>query len=251
MSSNLDKRNNNFDLVHLFLSLGVLCSYSFDLFLNPLSFTWVSVTRIYPLGVTCCFIFFGISGYLIYRSFFRDPSITNFITKRFIRLWPALLICSLFTVFLIGSLTNSLPLKEYFTNYHTWLYLKDNLSLWWIHISIAAIYMIYINYEYIKCKTPSDYLLIELKSMFLFRMIFNLYLKYMKASFLYLCIFISLLVILKKNELKIIMYHLILLYLFFKFALSTHIRKKIKINHDISYGIYEFSVEQTCVEFNQ
>lgn len=76
MLNNLDNRNN-FDLVRLFLSLGVLCSHSFDLFINSLSFSWGGVTRIYPLGVTCCFIFFGVSGYLIYQSFIRDQSITN------------------------------------------------------------------------------------------------------------------------------------------------------------------------------
>jgi peptidoglycan/LPS O-acetylase OafA/YrhL len=74
------------------------------------------------LGV---YIFFTISGYLIAESWDRDPNIGRFFARRALRIFPGLTACVLLTVFVLGPCFTTLSLAEYFSNSHTWQYLRN------------------------------------------------------------------------------------------------------------------------------
>lgn len=90
---------NNFDLLRLFAALQVAMTHS-SIYLDHQYFLF-SYLYIVP-GVP---IFFFLSGYLIYGSYessFKNPDpLKNFYYKRFLRLYPALWVCLLFSISLV------------------------------------------------------------------------------------------------------------------------------------------------------
>lgn len=69
-------------------------------------------------------IFFFISGFLITQSLVSSSGIKQFIWKRFLRIYPALIVLIILTVFILGPLVTKLPVKEYFSDNETWGYLS-------------------------------------------------------------------------------------------------------------------------------
>jgi peptidoglycan/LPS O-acetylase OafA/YrhL len=59
--------------------------------------------------------FFMISGFLITYSFLRQPKLLRYLRARFLRLWPALFVCTLTWAFLLGPALSELPLRDYFS----------------------------------------------------------------------------------------------------------------------------------------
>jgi peptidoglycan/LPS O-acetylase OafA/YrhL len=83
----------------------------------------------FPLGPTGVWIFFGISGYLVARSFERDPDVFRFMLRRALRIFPGLAVCIIVSVLLLGPLLTALPVSAYFRHPATMGYL-DNLYLY-------------------------------------------------------------------------------------------------------------------------
>jgi peptidoglycan/LPS O-acetylase OafA/YrhL len=73
-------------------------------------------------GVT---IFFSISGYLISGSWINDPTVARYFVKRILRIFPALIVVVLLSVFLLGPAVSSLGVREYLTNPATYKYLQN------------------------------------------------------------------------------------------------------------------------------
>ncbi|MDO9605234.1 MAG: acyltransferase [Hydrogenophaga sp.] len=71
------------------------------------------------------FYFFTISGYLVSASWERDPNILRFFQRRLVRILPGLVICTILTIFVLGPIFTTLPMKEYFGNPHTRGYLQN------------------------------------------------------------------------------------------------------------------------------
>lgn len=116
---------NNLNVIRLIGASLVLYGHSF-VFLGlrePLFLSWL------PLGPLGVYIFFTISGYLITESWDRDPNLLRFFTRRALRIFPGLVICSLLSVLVLGPALTTLPLKDYFENQHTWGYLR-NITLY-------------------------------------------------------------------------------------------------------------------------
>lgn len=78
-----------------------------------------------PLGALGVYIFFSISGYLIAQSWDNDPNPYRYITRRALRIFPALIANTVLTVFIIGPLFTSLSLSKYFSNSQTWGYFSN------------------------------------------------------------------------------------------------------------------------------
>ena len=66
-----------------------------------------------PLGV---FMFFSISGYLVAQSWERDPNAFRFMFRRVLRIFPALIVCTVLTVGVLGPLMTTRTLTEYFAH---------------------------------------------------------------------------------------------------------------------------------------
>lgn len=86
---------NNFDLIRLFAALQVVLSHSTNhLNINlPHFFSFLS----YFPGVP---IFFCTSGFLITNSYLKNPNLFLFFRNRVLRLYPALWVCLVVTIFL-------------------------------------------------------------------------------------------------------------------------------------------------------
>ena len=71
------------------------------------------------------FIFFSISGYLISMSWDMDPSLKRYFIKRALRIFPALIVVVLLSVFVLGPLLTTWSLKDYFNSPSLSMYLKN------------------------------------------------------------------------------------------------------------------------------
>ena len=115
------ERRNNLDALRLFAALLVVFSHSFLItgsgFLKPPFYQ----SDYGALGVN---IFFFISGFLITQSFLRRDSILRYLWARFLRIFPALIVVVLATVFVLGPLLTGLTTREYFADQQTYSYLS-------------------------------------------------------------------------------------------------------------------------------
>ncbi|MEW9584357.1 acyltransferase family protein [Paraburkholderia sp. DGU8] len=93
----------NFDDLRLAFAAMVLFSHSFALLgvADPIRSV---VTGGGDPGALAVDGFFLISGYLITKSWLSDPSVPRFLTKRALRLYPAFIVASIISVFIVGPL---------------------------------------------------------------------------------------------------------------------------------------------------
>jgi peptidoglycan/LPS O-acetylase OafA/YrhL len=132
------RSTNNFDLIRFIAAALVILSHCFSLAgkeFEPLS--WLSGYETF--GGLAVAIFFITSGFLITASWFSDENILSFIKKRILRIFPALIWVIFLTVFVLGPLLTALPLKEYFKNHTTYLYL-NNVYLTCIYYSLPGVF---------------------------------------------------------------------------------------------------------------
>ncbi len=99
---------NNFDGLRLIASLMVLISHQFAL----LGTREPTLVQGMTLGSIAVAMFFVMSGYLVTESWYQDPHITRFAMRRFLRIWPALIVATVVLVIASTAIT-SLPLHEY------------------------------------------------------------------------------------------------------------------------------------------
>jgi peptidoglycan/LPS O-acetylase OafA/YrhL len=110
-----DARANNFDAVRLLAALSVVFSHSFLIAEGTEAsepFVWLTRNQC-VLGLMGVFVFFIISGYLVTASFARNPQPARFAERRFLRIYPALVVNALVCAFLLGPLVSNLPLRDY------------------------------------------------------------------------------------------------------------------------------------------
>lgn len=115
-------RDNNFNLIRIIAALAVLVTHSFALsigrdaepFRESLGMT---------MGSIAVDIFFIASGFLVTASIVTRQCTIEFIWARVLRIFPALVLMVLLTVFVLGTLFTSLPLPSYLTNSITYIYL--------------------------------------------------------------------------------------------------------------------------------
>ncbi len=117
-------RINNFDALRLLAALAVLISHSFAIAGDPQPA--VGVMDVGTIGVM---VFFGISGFLIAQSWALDGHVGRFLTKRCLRIFPALLVLLVLCTLALGPIVSTLPADRYFTDSQTWSYLANNAFL--------------------------------------------------------------------------------------------------------------------------
>ena len=122
-------RDNNFNLIRFIAASLVLISHSYPIAMgngfpeplsNSLGTSWGSIA---------VDIFFIASGFFIAASFSLKSSFKSFLMARILRIYPALIITTLLTVFVLGPIFSSLALVEYFTQGQTYQYLVKNITL--------------------------------------------------------------------------------------------------------------------------
>ena len=116
-----ESRENNFTLLRFLAAFMVILSHNFSVWGQkaPVLNEYSSFAGI---GVD---IFFVISGFLITKSWLNNPNIIVFFWNRGLRIFPGLICIILFSVFIIGQLVTTLPIKEYLLNPITWKYIGN------------------------------------------------------------------------------------------------------------------------------
>jgi peptidoglycan/LPS O-acetylase OafA/YrhL len=129
LENTLNKQANNFNLLRLFLAIGVLYSHSFVLF-NPAGHFDIMtiVFKQFNSGSISVGVFFLISGLLLTQSFYSTNDDLKFVIKRIFRIFPGLIVCVLITILIVGPFCTTLNLREYFLSKNTLRYLY-NISL--------------------------------------------------------------------------------------------------------------------------
>jgi peptidoglycan/LPS O-acetylase OafA/YrhL len=117
----MQHKDNNLNLLRLIAALMVLYAHSFAFYGNPPP-GFLGLASYGGLGIE---IFFIISGYLIVKSWDFTPSATNFLIKRSLRIFPALIVVVLISMFILGPLFTTLTVGEYFTHPEFWAYLRN------------------------------------------------------------------------------------------------------------------------------
>jgi len=116
-------RQNNFTAIRLFLAWAVLYGHSFPvqgtLIKDPLHHVFQGSTWIGDVAVNG---FFAISGFLVCASFIKR-GVFDYTVSRALRIFPALIVCVLVSVFLFGLLLTTLGPLEYLQNSTTYDYL--------------------------------------------------------------------------------------------------------------------------------
>lgn len=137
-----ESRENNFDFLRFMAAIMVLFSHSYPLScgkmgIDPLQKA-IGIINFGELGVA---IFFVTSGFLITKSYLNRDNLIIFLKARFLRVFPGLIANTLFCIFILGPIFTSLPIKSYFSNQDTWLYITHNISLINIRYNIPGIFI--------------------------------------------------------------------------------------------------------------
>ncbi|HEY0105010.1 MAG TPA: acyltransferase, partial [Rhizomicrobium sp.] len=116
------RRGPSFDMIRLFAAFTVMVSHSFSITGSPFG-AWTFITQQGSPGTLAVAVFFVLSGYVIAESLRRDPRPGAFLRKRALRIYPALTVVVLCTVFVYGPLMTDLSLSQYFSSRGTAIYL--------------------------------------------------------------------------------------------------------------------------------
>ena len=106
---------NNFNILRMMAAVGVLISHAY-----PLSsgredfFSYLKIDNTGDdLGRVAVFVFFGISGFFITRSFEMRPNIWSFTKSRLLRLYPALIVMSVIVLAAVWTLGTDASPSEF------------------------------------------------------------------------------------------------------------------------------------------
>lgn len=77
------------------------------------------------LGLLAVSVFFALSGFLVTPGLARNGDVLEYLSRRFMRIMPLLVVVVAVTALLIGPLLTALPVADYFADARTWLYLKN------------------------------------------------------------------------------------------------------------------------------
>lgn len=124
MQSSLTLHKNNFTFLRLLGAVLVIFTHTYDVTGNsvrePVGYLTNGIIEVSGIGLC---IFFFISGYFITQSAIITERTSLFVKKRILRIYPALIVLIMISVFIAGPLLTSLSIRQYFLNNTTWLYL--------------------------------------------------------------------------------------------------------------------------------
>jgi peptidoglycan/LPS O-acetylase OafA/YrhL len=133
-------RQNNFTALRILFAWAVLFGHSFPItghgelnFLRPFFEGSIWIGELAVSG------FFAISGYLVAASFIRR-GLVDYCISRILRIYPALIVCVLITVFVLGPWLSTLDHERYFAHPRTWSYLWNMTSLFPMEFKLPGLF---------------------------------------------------------------------------------------------------------------
>ena len=137
----LGRGKNSFELIRLVASLSVVFGHAFAL--HPSNGHAEPIGKLIQfdyIGTVAVFMFLFVSGIFVTASYDRSRSLLRFAILRIGRIWPALIVCILITVFIVGPLVTSLTISEYFSSHETWNYLLTNIKLMEVRYNLPGVF---------------------------------------------------------------------------------------------------------------
>ena len=128
LAAHLGSRRNSLDLLRLIAASLVILGHSHAVLgsgVDPMA-AWNG--SVYS-GLFALHVFFFISGMLVTNSFLHQPDTVRWLVSRALRIVPALFVCLVFSVFVLGPLITALTPKQYLTDGQTWDYFLGNFLL--------------------------------------------------------------------------------------------------------------------------
>ncbi len=119
---------NRFDILRLMAAWGVLYFHTYPLLGSKQTDLITENWKYDSLGGISVSVFFVISGYLVTNSIANSSGALDFLKKRALRIYPALIFVTLLSVFILGPLATSLPITDFFSEKITWNYLKNSIG---------------------------------------------------------------------------------------------------------------------------
>jgi peptidoglycan/LPS O-acetylase OafA/YrhL len=110
----------NFDTLRLWAAASVIFSHSFVLAEGVEDNEPFQHLTGEILGVYGVFVFFILSGFLITRSRLQTSTTTQYLWKRFLRIYPAYFVSILVTIILVCPFFTSHPASDFLTSLSTW-----------------------------------------------------------------------------------------------------------------------------------
>lgn len=132
-------RRNNFDFLRLLFASLVVVTHSFDLFdLREQEWLYRLTSGQTVLSWIAVKGFFIISGFLIFQSLERSPSLLVYFKKRMLRLFPGLFVVLCLTVLLVPFVYEGGT--PFWLNRAVWTYVPNNLSLYRLQNYIGGVF---------------------------------------------------------------------------------------------------------------
>lgn len=136
----LNDRRNNFDFIRFIAATLVIFSHAYPLTGNngaePFGFLSNGQMSFGGLAVK---IFFVISGFLITQSFDRSKDLLHYSKARILRIFPALIVVVLLSVFIMGPIFTNLNSKNYFLHPETIDYFKT-ITMYWMQYDLPGVF---------------------------------------------------------------------------------------------------------------
>lgn len=120
-----DARCNNFNIIRIVAAFLVILGHMYFIMGQAANLPIFAGQGIQITGVKTLFV---LCGYFITKSWLSDQHPGRYAVKRLFRIYPALIVLVLLSIFVLGPIMTSIPAGEYFSNANTWAYLK-NLAL--------------------------------------------------------------------------------------------------------------------------
>lgn len=132
--------NNNFDFLRFVFAILVVVSHSFALSGDNQRSEWILQITNGQISYSSIGLngFFVISGFFIFQSLQRSSSLSNYLIKRFLRLFPGLFVLLLLTIVLVSFVYSGDV--SFFRNREIYTYLPNNLTLYGFQSSIKGVF---------------------------------------------------------------------------------------------------------------
>ena len=128
-----------FDFLRIFLASSVLLSHSVLLTGHGRETVSSPQSPFYDLRFLIMPAFFALSGFLVAGSIFRVRNVSTFMMLRGLRIYPALIVEIVLSVFLLGFIVSDYSLVDYIKDKKLWLYIA-NISGLFIHYELPGVF---------------------------------------------------------------------------------------------------------------
>ncbi|MBV8106076.1 MAG: acyltransferase [Hyphomicrobiales bacterium] len=122
-------RDNNFNLIRLLAALSVLFGHSVGVLGLPPANEFFFDHLGFSLAEMAVDVFFVASGFLVTASLINRGNLIAYLWARALRIYPALWVMLVLTVFVLAPALTTLPLADYFTAPKTWDYFAKCATL--------------------------------------------------------------------------------------------------------------------------